>query len=302
MINKPIYKKIVCIGEVLWDVLPAGLFIGGAPFNTACHLNTLGMEALMISKVGDDILGRRAINKIKRKNLLTGFIQMDETYPTGRVNVSLDKTGNASYNIVEPSAWDFIDVNDAIINYVKDFDVLVYGTLAQRNIVSRRSIEQLRRLNKINVYDVNLRPPFIDPEIILQSLLSADIVKMNYDEFNFLADKFNLNIDLETGMRELSEKFNCKTVCVTKGYKGSAIYNNNDFSLHEGFEVKVKDTIGSGDAYLAAFLYGLFKGDSNQMIIEFANAVGAYVASKNGAVPKLNFKMIDNILTAHAQL
>lgn len=284
--------NVFCVGEVLWDSLPSGLFLGGAPFNVACHLNMLGIKARIISRVGNDELGKKIIKKVRGRKLETNLIQVDDSYSTGIVDVNLDKKGNATYNIVNPAAWDFISLKNELDNFSIEPDVLIYGTLAQRNEVSRKSIKKLRAKSKLNVYDVNLRPPFTEREIINDSLLDAHIVKMNDEEFLQLSKWFNLSNSLKEGMRELADNFNCETICITKGAKGSAIYRNNQFLEHPGFSVDVKDTIGAGDAFLAALLHGFLHDTSNKKIIEFANAVGAYVASQDGAIPKLDMTRI----------
>ena len=288
-------KKIVCIGEVLWDSLPGGLSLGGAPFNVACHLNMLGEEVDICSRVGNDRLGDQVIKRAKRKNLSTEFLQIDSNYGTGFVDVILDESGNASYEIHEPVAWDYIQMTDDLLKKVNNSDILVYGNLAQRNDVSRKTIEYLRSMQKLNIYDVNLRPPFIDQDIIKESLQDANIVKMNDYELVKIAEWFDLSSNLQQGMKDLAIKFNCNSICITRGSKGSVFFHNDKYTVHGGFNIKTKDTIGAGDAFLASLIYGLINEKKDEDIIEFANAIGAYVASKNGATPKIDFKKISKI-------
>ena len=285
-------KKILCVGEVLWDALPEGLFLGGAPFNVASHLRMLGENVTICSSVGNDVLGEKVIKRAKQKLLDTSFIQINNVYQTGIVNVTLDVAKNASYEIVEPVAWDFIEPNNILLDEIEKSDFLVFGTLAQRNHVSQKTIEQLRSFGKINIYDVNLRPPFNDINVIEKSLESANIVKMNEDELKQLTAWFNLSEKFETSITDLANKFNCSTVCITKGSDGSAIYRNNKLTQQTGFQVEVKDTIGAGDSFLAALIHGIIKEQTNVDILKYSNAVGAYVASKKGAIPELDF---DNI-------
>lgn len=288
-------KKIICIGEVLWDSLPEGLFLGGAPFNVACHLNMLGEEATICSRIGNDLLGTQAINRAKQKGLRTDLLQIDPKYDTGFVDVVLDKSGSASYKIAEPVAWDFIETTDDLLLKANNSEIFVYGTLAQRNNISRKTIEHLISMGKVNVYDVNLRPPFIDQNIIRESLKAADIVKMNDYEFTKIAEWFDLSSNLQLGMKELANKFNCNCVCITKGSEGSAIFHNEKYTVHNGFNIIIKDTVGAGDAFLAALIYGINNEKENEEILEFANAVGAFVATKDGATPKLDLKKISDI-------
>lgn len=285
-------KKVLCVGEVLWDSLPKGLFLGGAPFNVACHLKMLGENVTFCSSIGNDVLGEQVIKRVKQRKVDTHFIQKNNDYQTGMVSVTLDIDKNASYEIVEPVAWDFIETNNKLLDEIAKSDYLVYGTLAQRNPISRETIEELRSFGKINIYDVNLRPPFNDIDVIEKSLTSADIVKMNNDELKQLASWFNLRQDFESSILDLVNKFNCSTVCVTKGNNGSAIFRENKFTQQESFKVEVKDTIGAGDSFLAALIHGIIKEQSNEEILKFSNAVGAYVASKEGAIPELDINAI----------
>ncbi|NWF89759.1 MAG: carbohydrate kinase [Ignavibacteriaceae bacterium] len=280
----------------MWDILPRGKFLGGAPFNTACHLKMLNQEVLVCSRVGDDQLGEQVINEIKQRNINPNYIQIDTSHTTGIVEVTLDTFGNASYHIKESAAWDFIEVTEYVLDELKKIDILIYGSLAQRSRISKNTIKQLLELKKVNVFDVNLRPPYINVNTVRESLMAADIVKMNYDEFLQLAKWFSINNELKLGVKEIADKFNCSTVCITKGANGAAVYHNFQFYEHPGFVVKVKDTVGSGDAFLAAFLKGIFDKKSNQKILEFANAVGAYVATQNGATPKLDLNIINEII------
>ncbi len=289
-------KKILCVGEVLWDALPEGLFLGGAPFNVACHLRMLGKNVTICSSVGRDVLGEQVIKRAKQKSLSTDFIQVNSDYQTGIVNVTLDAAKNASYEIVEPVAWDFIEPSNKLLDEISESDYLVFGTLAQRNVISQKTIEQLRSFGKINIYDVNLRPPFNDINVIEKSLKSADIVKMNEDELKQIVSWFNLSEDFESSIIDLTNKFNCSTVCVTKGNKGSAIFRNNKLTQQEGFQVKVKDTIGAGDSFLSALIHGIIKEQTNEDILKFSNAVGAYVASKKGAIPELDIDAIQKFI------
>ncbi|MCB0747701.1 MAG: carbohydrate kinase [Ignavibacteriae bacterium] len=289
-------KKILCVGEVLWDALPEGLFLGGAPFNVACHLKMLGENVTICSSVGSDVLGEQVIKRAKQKSLDTSFIQINNDYQTGIVNVTLDAAKNASYEIVEPAAWDFIEPNNILLDEIEKSDYLVFGTLAQRNLVSQKTIEQLRSFGKINIYDVNLRPPFNNIDVIEKSMMSADIVKMNEDELKQIASWFNLSEKFELSITDLANKFNCSTVCITKGSMGSAIFRNNKLAEQEGFKVEVKDTIGAGDSFLAALIHGIINEQTNEDILKFSNAVGSYVASKKGAIPELDIDVIKKLI------
>ena len=279
--------KIICIGEILWDILPTGHFIGGAPFNVACHLNQLGLGVNMISRVGDDELGKSAIDEMKERELNDKFIQIDNNYPTGKVEVTISDKGNATYNIIEPVAWDFIELTDDIKKESDNSDYLVYGSLAHRNERSSKTIKELFLGESTKILDVNLRYPYYSRELLQDLLSSADIVKMNIDEYNLFSKWFGFQSKIEKGIIEFIEKFKCNTVCVTLGEQGAAIYRNDCTDLHKGYSVNVKDTVGSGDAFLAAMIKGIQNDFSNLEILEFANFVGSYVATQEGATPEL---------------
>jgi fructokinase len=276
-------KKVLCIGEILWDSLPSGLFAGGAPFNVACHLYKLGVNSHIASRLGNDILGSIIKSRLAEKGMSTALIQTDNVYPTGLVNVTLNSSGNASYEIVYPSAWDFIQADENLIKAAEESDVIVYGSLARRSETTSDTLEKILNLNKINIFDVNLRHPYDNPEIVKNTLLNSNVVKLNDDELNRLSGWFGLGNEIKTAAYSLADKFGCTTVCVTKGANGSAMLMNNTWIEHPGFRVEVKDTIGSGDAFLAAFIDGLLKQNSPDEILNTANKLGAYVAGRNGA-------------------
>jgi len=288
-------EKIMCVGEILWDALPEGIFLGGAPFNVACHLKMLNENVVMLSKVGNDVLGEQAVKRVVEKKLTKDFIQLDKKHQTGIVDVSLDSRGNAKYEIVKPVAWDFINSNNQVIREAESCDIIVFGTLAQRSSGTQKTINELLKLNKINIYDVNLRPPFVDKTIIKNSLNAANIIKLNDDEFVKMAEWFNFNTNLKKGIRQFANKFKCEAVCVTKGSKGAVLYRNNKITEHDGFKVQIKDTVGSGDAFLAAFIHGIIQNNKNEDILKFANSVGAFVATQNGATPELDFNKIKKL-------
>jgi fructokinase len=284
-------KKILSVGEILWDSLPQGLFLGGAPFNVACHLNMLNEDCKMISRVGSDLLGEQAIRRLREKGMSSEYIQVDEKYNTGFVDTSIDLNGNATYKIIEPVAWDFIELNENI-----DAQVLIFGSLAQRNPKSRFAISALRQIIPFRVFDINLRPPYDNPEIVKESLKGTNIVKLNDAELTFVIKMFDLPSEQREAVIALSDLFNTDTVCVTHSEKGASLWNKKTWTEHPGFKVKVKDTIGSGDAFLAALVSGLIAEKDNYEVLAFANAVGAYVASNYGATPVLQFDKIYDLL------
>lgn len=288
--------KILCVGEVLWDVLPTGNSLGGAPFNVAYHLKMLGHDASILSRVGNDELGNQIIDKMKIMGMSTDLLQFDKIQKTGTVEVTLDSNRNATYQISEPVAWDYIEFNPSAPKSFSNIDYLIFGTLAQRNKITRMTIKKLKSITNNIVYDINLRPPYINKEIIEESLLSSDIVKMNEEEFYQIANMFRISKIIKIGVRALSQKFDCSTICITKGANGALLYRNNNFYEHKGFQVKVKDSVGSGDAFLGALISGIINGKDNNEILSYSNAVGAHVAMNSGGTPTINLKEIYKLL------
>jgi fructokinase len=280
-------KKILCFGEILWDIFPKGSFLGGAPFNVACHLHLLGEDVNIISRVGNDALGKGVIAALKEKGIRTDYIQVDKKHNTGTVNVTLDRRGNASYEIVEPAAWDFIQMNDDLIELAKSSDILVFGSLAQRYPAAQQTLCSLMEIVPFRVFDINLRSPYDDQDVVEKCLFNTQIVKLNEDEMRKLAKWYGLSHELKESMQALSEKFNCESVCVTRGENGAALWRNKKFTEHSGYKIIVKDTVGAGDAFLASFISNLIAGKKNEEILKNANSVGAFIASQDGAIPQL---------------
>lgn len=282
-------KKIVCFGEVLWDVLPTEKIAGGAPMNVSIRLQSLGIETKMISKIGNDDLGKELLNIIKDKNVDTSLIQIDETHATGEVLVKLDANGSATYDIVYPSAWDSILISKDTIDAVREADAFVFGSLASRDTISRNTLLTLLKEAKYKIFDVNIRPPFYSFTFIKELMELSDFVKLNDDELLEVAHALGSSSDvIEDNILFLSKETNTKTICVTKGKDGAVLYIDNQFYRHNGFEVKVIDTIGAGDSFLAALLSKVLYTHDYQKAIEFGCAVGALVASHKGANPVIS--------------
>jgi fructokinase len=281
-------KPILCIGEILWDSLPNGLFLGGAPFNVAYHLKSLGADVAMVSCVGDDVLGRIARERIQEKGLSVDLIQIDAAVPTGLVNVKIDPAGNASYEIVAPAAWDNIKMISPLREASESAGAIVFGSLAQRAPISRTTVQQLLSTDALKVFDVNLRPPFDDPEIVRVGLERAQVVKLNDQEFNRLSQWYGFPSGLRDGAAALAQHFGPRIICITRGAQGAVLWNDGRYSEHPGYKVPVRDTVGSGDAFLASLLKGLFEHLPDDILLKCANAHGAFVATKDGATPVLD--------------
>jgi fructokinase len=278
--------EVLCVGELLWDALPAGLFLGGAPFNVACHLRAANVTATMVTRIGADQLGDEAYRRLARYGVRTDLLQVDPLLPTGFVRVSVAEDGNAKYHIVEPAAWDNLEITRSLLERASTARAIVFGTLAQRSAVARDTIRRVLDTRALKVLDVNLRVPYDDREIVRHSLRSADVVKLNDDEMRRLASWFDLRGDLPRTVAVLAETFDCRTVCVTRGRNGAVLWREGRWTEHPGFEVEVRDTVGAGDAFLAVLLAGLLEGTDDEALLHHANLIGAYVATQHGAVPE----------------
>jgi len=288
--------EILCVGEILWDALPDGLFLGGAPFNVASHLQALGQEVAFVSRVGDDRLGQEALRRIRARGLGTDLMQIDDTLPSGFVQVDLGSTGEPDYEILDPAAWDAITYTDTLDQHAEHADALVFGSLAQRALTSRQTIQRLCEADLLRVFDVNLRPPFIDRDVVEHSLNSADVVKLNDDELQRMREWFDLAKGPEAAMSELAATFGCHTVCVTWGGEGAGLWAEGHSWHHPGYTVETEDTVGAGDAFLSAFLTGLLAGRSGDLLLDLANRLGAYVATRAGAFPSYEFDDFDALM------
>ncbi|MCW9707891.1 carbohydrate kinase family protein [Fodinibius salsisoli] len=285
--------RILCIGEILWDALPMGLFLGGAPLNVSCHLQQLGEDVKMISRIGNDRLGKEAMRRITHKQLATDLIQWDQELETGFVEVQLDKKGHAEYQFMDPVAWDHIELTEQVEQEVEHAWALVFGSLALRHRKSRQTIKTLLRNDRIlKVCDINLREPFYDRKSIEYALKATDILKVNETELGQLIDWFDLPQKEQLAIEKVAQIFKCETVTVTKGCKGASLYHQGQWAEHAGFQAEVKDTVGAGDAFLATLLKGLRMGKDVREVLILANASGASVASQFGATPKYSFQDI----------
>jgi len=287
--------KILCVGEILWDALPDGLFLGGAPFNVASHLRALNQKVAFVSRVGNDRLGQEALRRAQARGLETALMQIDDALPTGFVQVELGGTGEPGYDILKPAAWDAITFTDALGQHAENTDALVYGSLAQRETHSRQTIQQLWEADVLRVFDVNLRPPFIDRDLIEASLRAADVVKLNNDELRRMQEWFDLAGVTEAAISDLAETFACRVVCVTWGSEGARLWTGGQQWSHPGYTVDVADTVGAGDAFLSALLSGLLADHEGRRILNLANRLGAYVASRSGALPAYDIRTLEDI-------
>lgn len=289
--------KAIAYGEVLWDVFDNEKKIGGAPLNVALRMKTLGCDVAMISCVGKDDDGAAIIDHVKNLGLETAVIMQSENFPTGLVNVILDENGSASYTIHYPSAWDKIKLNDLTKKFVAEADVLIYGSLVCRDEVSRKSLEELLQTQVYKVFDVNLRKPHYSHEILEQLMLSADFIKFNDEELLEIAQAMQSPfISLEENMHFIADKTKATAMCVTKGKHGALLLWDGQLYNNGGYPVKVADTVGAGDSFLAALITSLLTGKEPQTAIDFACAMGALVAQSPGANPVVSPSKIEELM------
>lgn len=289
--------KAVAYGEVLWDVFPDKKKIGGAPLNVALRMKTLGCDVAMISCVGNDKDGEAILSQVKELGLDTASIMESDKFPTGLVEVTLNDKGSASYVINYPSAWDKIVLNDSAKGLVDRADVLIYGSLVCRDEVSRKSLEELLHTNAYKVFDVNLRKPHYTYEILEKLMLSADFIKFNDEEIIEIASALQSPFaSIEENIPFIAKKTNTNAICVTRGKDGALLYWKGKLYENEGYPVKVADTVGAGDSFLASLITYLLTNKEPQLAIDFACAVGALVAEAPGANPEISFSRIKSMI------
>lgn len=287
---------IVSFGEVLWDVFPSGKVAGGAPMNMAYHAKSLGCDVQMISAVGNDDLGKELITFLENKGIPTDLIQTNYTFPTSTVQVTLNERGSASYHIAQPVAWDFIYPDEARITAVEQADILLFGSLVCRDQYSRKTLFELIEKAQKTVFDVNLRAPFYSQSLLESLLEKSDVVKVNDEELDIITQWYGVKENVAAQMELVMNKFNIKTLVMTKGKHGAFCRHKNELVSQTSFPVEVTDTVGAGDAFLGAFITYMLYGKSWQECLEIACATGALVATKSGGTPKINEQMVKDFL------
>ncbi len=279
------HPKIVCFGEILWDVFPTQKKIGGAPLNVALRFHRQGHKVAMVSRLGDDTLGKEVQNYLQDLKFPLEGIQVDEDLSTGEVLVTLNPEGAASYIISQPVAWDAIALTSEAKSMVTDSQMFLFGSLASRELVSRNTLLELLKIAPFSVFDVNLRPPHYTMELITQLMASSNFTKMNDEELVEICKELGCTLTkLDAQVNWLMDETGLSSLCVTKGAHGALLYHEGKQYAHEGFSVKVEDTVGAGDSFLATLLGSLlFDSMLPELALERACAVGALVASKEGA-------------------
>jgi len=288
------HAPAICYGEILWDVLPDGPQPGGAPLNVAYHLNKMGVPTSIMSKIGNDGNGERLVGLMNTWGINLQFLQVDTMYPTSEVLAKMN--GNeVSYEIVFPVAWDFIAKNQNVQSAISPSTYFVYGSLASRNDTSRNTLFKLLETDAIKVFDINLRPPFMERDLLKILLEKADIVKLNQAELELVQIIFNGPLSTEASqVKFIRDRFNVGEVVITKGESGASYYTTTKGYHLWGNEVKVTDTIGSGDSFLAAFIANHYLKSSPEIILKNAIAMGAFIATKKGGCPDYEIQEYEN--------
>ncbi len=291
---------IVGMGEVLWDMLPEGKKIGGAPANFAYHVSQYGFDGYVVSAVGDDKLGNEILESFNNRRL--NYLIQRVPYPTGMVQIELDETGIPCYEIKENVAWDNIPFTVDLEKLAKKTRAVCFGSLAQRNTVSRETINRFLDVmsdaaGQYRVFDVNLRQGFYDKEILCNSMKRCNILKINDEELIAVSRMFEYpGIDLEDKCRALLSEYGLEILILTCGVNGSYVFTRENVSFVNTPKIEVADTVGAGDSFTATFISAILKGKSIREAHELAVEVSAYVCTQNGAMPELPISIKSRLL------
>ena len=282
--------KVVGIGEVLWDLLPSGPQLGGAPANFAFHANQLGADARVITRVGNDAPGRAILQRLEEMKIQDGVVQKDDLLPTGTATVVLDGNGVPQFIISSNVAWDNLGQTAEALEIARQADAVCFGSLAQRSDAAALTIQQLIAATSrtcLRVFDVNLRQGFFTRKVVEQSLEIANLVKMNEPELEALSTMFELSGNTIQKIEQLSRQFDLRLVALTRGENGSLLCQSGRCTNMPGGQVNVVDTVGAGDAFTAALVMGLLNRFDLEEVHQIAAEVAGFVCSHSGATPVL---------------
>ncbi len=289
-------NKVVCFGEILWDILPTATLPGGAPMNVAYHLKKLGNDPALITRIGNDDWGKKLIVLLTENNINVNYVQTDEVLETGKVNAIIGENNEVTYDIVQPVAWDYIHMQNDLKNLIANEDYFVYGSLAARSNISRNTLFKLLEVAKNKVFDVNLRAPHYTKDIFEKLLPAVHLLKLNEEELTIVSSWFADVKTAEEKIKLLQDKFNIPNIVVTKGGNGAVFNCDGKFYTNKAYKVTVADTVGSGDCFLAALITKLFLKENPQNALQFACAAGALVASYSGACPNYSVHEITDLI------
>lgn len=292
-------EYVVGMGEALWDILPDGKKIGGAPANFAYHASQFGLDSCVVSAVGNDELGSETIKNLTSKGLNLMIQQIP--YPTGTVMVTLDTNGVPAYDIKEGVAWDNIPYTAELDTLAKNTRAVCFGSLAQRSVISRETIHKFLDTmpdggNRLKIFDINLRQSFYNKEIICESMKRCNVLKINDEELVIISRLFGYpGIDLKDKCWLLIGKYKLDMLILTCGVNGSYVFTPGGMSFVNTPKVEVADTVGAGDSFTGSFCAAILKGKSVHEAHELAVKVSAFVCTRNGAMPRLTQELIDGV-------
>ncbi len=289
---------IVGVGEILWDMLPGGKVLGGAPTNFAYHCRQMGAESHVISALGKDDPGCEILEQVEALDIPSDFLFLEEQFPTSTVTVNLDEKGHPEYTIHENVAWDHIPADSKALDMMKGADAVCFGSLAQRSPISRKSIQSYLAAvptDCLRVFDVNLRQHFYSKELIEESLGFADVLKLNDDELLILSELFSLKGGEDELIGSLQQTFNLKLIALTRGGDGSTLFSGTERSDYRSETVHAVDTVGAGDSFTAAMVMTYLKGKDLKDIHRIASELAAYVCTRKGATPLILSDLISEL-------
>ncbi len=277
-------QHVIAVGEFLWDRIGDTRKLGGAPANVLCHLSTLGVATSLVSGVGRDELGTLAIDELKKRGVNMQHVSIHDGLDTGVVDVFLNEDRSHSFTIHMPSAWDLIELNDDLFQSVQSASALIYGTLGQRTEYARKKTAQLIDAagpETLKVFDANLRPPYDDIELLEQMIERSDMLKINEEEFMRIAHG-------ATPQEFFHAQANLRYLVYTKGEDGAEIHTKKGVFLEDGKCVEVVDSVGAGDSFTAAVIYGILNNIPFPVIVRLATEIAAYVCTQEGATPNIS--------------
>jgi fructokinase len=289
---------LVGLGEILWDVLPDGKQLGGAPANFAYHAQAIGGQGVVVSCVGDDELGKEILSSLDELQLQRQYVSVDNSHPTGTVTVKLDEDGKPDYIIHENVAWDFIPFNSSLSVLAAQTAAVCFGSLCQRSPVSRKTIRSFLAATGadcIRVLDINLRQSYFNREIINTMLELSNVLKLNDEELAVVANLLGITGSETDILSQLAERYALRLIALTRGASGSRLYAQGEDSNHQGFPAQIADTVGAGDSFTAAMTLELLNGKNLDTINKYANRVASFVCSQSGATPKLPDSLIQAV-------
>ena len=289
--------KAVSFGEVLWDIFPNYKAIGGAPLNLILRMKSLGYDCNIISSVGNDKNGNDILKYLSINKISTDTISVSKKHATGLVDIKFENKSDVKYSIKYPVAWDFIKNSYLLEKIVKNCDLFFFGSLSSRSETSANCLNKLLEIAKYKIFDVNLRPPHFKIETIVRLMNKSNFIKFNEEEINLICLELGCKSKTIKDMISFISSYSkTKNICVSRGSRGAILYTNNKYYSNKGFKVKTKDTVGSGDSFLAMLISELKKGVEPVQSLSRACAIGAIVSTEKGANPKIGMNYLSDFL------